>query len=138
MDKPGKTVKRKRPRRTFTPEFKAEAVRLCRVGDRSIAQVAKDLDLTETALREWVHRANVDAVRRVMSDLTIDGEEVEHIETQREMLGISLPEMRAAHAVVFSEILRAFSCDWVLDASEEEQIERALRCLDELGWAPQT
>lgn len=37
MEKPAKTVKRKRPRRTFTPEFKAEAVRLCRVGDRSIA-----------------------------------------------------------------------------------------------------
>ena len=37
---------------TFTPEFKAEAVRLCKVGDRSVAQVAKDLDLTETALRE--------------------------------------------------------------------------------------
>jgi transposase len=54
MDKPGKTVRNKRPRRTFTPAFKAEAVRLCRVGDRNIAQVAKDLDLTETALREWV------------------------------------------------------------------------------------
>jgi hypothetical protein len=80
----------------------------------------------------------VDAVRRVMSDLTIDDEEAEYIETQRETLGISLPEMRAAHAVVFSEILRAFSCDWVIDASEEEQIERALRCLDDLGWAPQT
>ncbi len=61
MDKPGKTVKRKRPRCTFTPEFKAEAVRLCRAGDRSIAPVAKDLDLTETALREWVHRAGIDA-----------------------------------------------------------------------------
>jgi transposase-like protein len=37
----------KRKRRTFTREFKAEAVRLCRVGDRSIRQVGKDLDLTE-------------------------------------------------------------------------------------------
>ena len=51
----------KRKRRTFTAEFKAEAVRLCRLGDRSIAQVAQDLDLTETALREWVKRAEVDA-----------------------------------------------------------------------------
>ena len=41
-----------RKRRSFSAEFKAEAVRLCRVGDRSIKQVAKDLDLTETALRE--------------------------------------------------------------------------------------
>ena len=63
MDKPGKTVKRKRPRRTFTPAFKAEAVRLCRIGDRSIAQVAKDLDLTETALREWVHSSSTTSIR---------------------------------------------------------------------------
>ena len=34
MDKPRETV-RKRPRRTFTPEFEAEAVRLCKVGDRT-------------------------------------------------------------------------------------------------------
>ncbi len=51
----------RRARRSFTPEFKAEAVRLCKVGDRSIKQVATDLDLTETALREWVRRAEVDA-----------------------------------------------------------------------------
>jgi transposase-like protein len=42
----------KRKRRAFDAEFKAEAMRLCKVGDRSIGQVAKDLDLTETALRE--------------------------------------------------------------------------------------
>ena len=53
--------KQRRKRRAFTPEFKAEAVRLCRVGDRTIAQVAGDLDLTETALREWVKRADIDA-----------------------------------------------------------------------------
>ena len=51
----------KRRRRAFTAEFKAEAVRLCRVGDRSLRRVAIDLDLTETALREWVRRADADA-----------------------------------------------------------------------------
>lgn len=49
-----------RKRRKFTSEFKAEAVRLCKVGDRSIGQVSKDLDLTEGALREWVKRADID------------------------------------------------------------------------------
>jgi transposase len=53
--------KQKRKRRKFTPEFKAEAVRLCRVGDRTISQVASDLDLTETALRAWVKRSAIDA-----------------------------------------------------------------------------
>nr|WP_180985665.1 transposase [Streptomyces sp. CB02959] len=48
----GKT--KPRPRRSFTPEFKAETVELCRRGDRSVGQVAKDFDLTETAVRDWV------------------------------------------------------------------------------------
>jgi transposase-like protein len=47
----------KRKRRVFTDEFKADAVRLCQAGGRSIGQVAKDLDLGETALRAWVARA---------------------------------------------------------------------------------
>jgi transposase-like protein len=72
MDKAGRTARKKRPRRTFTPEFKAVAVGLCRVGDRSIAQVAKDLDLTESALREWVHRADVDAGKGPAGALTSD------------------------------------------------------------------
>src|SRR6266542_3367789 len=60
----GMEHRRKRPRRSFSPEFKAEVVELCRTGDRSIGEVAKDLDLTETAVREWVRRADVDAGRR--------------------------------------------------------------------------
>jgi len=51
----------KRKRRAFTPEFKADAVRLVKASDRGVGQVAKELDLTETALREWVKRDAVDA-----------------------------------------------------------------------------
>jgi transposase len=55
--------RQQRPRRSFTPEFKAEVVELCRAGDRSIGQVARDLGLTETAVRTWVRQADVDAGR---------------------------------------------------------------------------
>ena len=48
--------KKPRPRRSFTPEFKAEIVELCRRGDRSIGQVAKDFDLTETNVRTWSNK----------------------------------------------------------------------------------
>ena len=48
----------KRRRRVFTDEFKADAVRLCKAGGRSIGQVAKDLDLGETALRAWLKLAD--------------------------------------------------------------------------------
>jgi transposase len=53
--------KKPRRRRSFTPEFKAEIVGLCQQGDRSVGQVAKDFDLTETAVREWVRQTERDA-----------------------------------------------------------------------------
>ena len=57
--------KKPRPRRSFTSEFKAEIVELCQRGDRSVGQVARDFDLTETAVREWVRQAERDAGTRV-------------------------------------------------------------------------
>jgi len=48
----------RRKRRSFTTEFKAEAVRLVREGMKSLPQVAKDLELTESALRLWVQKAD--------------------------------------------------------------------------------
>ena len=36
----------RRKRRKFTDEFKADAVKLCAAGGRSVTQVAADLDLT--------------------------------------------------------------------------------------------
>ena len=56
--------KKPRPRRSFTPEFKAEIVELCRRGDRSIGQVARDFDLTETNVRSWVRQAEIDQGER--------------------------------------------------------------------------
>ncbi|MFB7867573.1 transposase [Streptomyces sp. NPDC056069] len=35
-----------------------------RRGDRSVGQVAKDFDLTETAVRDWVKQAGIDAGER--------------------------------------------------------------------------
>jgi transposase len=55
--------KSKRARRTFTPEFKAEAVRLVLIEGKTVSQVAKDLDLTDSALRLWVERAKADGGR---------------------------------------------------------------------------
>jgi transposase len=60
------TMEKKKPRqrRSFTPEFKAEIVELCRRGDRSIGQVAKDFDLTETNVRTWAKQAEIDQGER--------------------------------------------------------------------------
>ncbi len=47
----------KRHRRKFTDEFKAETVKLIRESGRTVGSVARELDLTETAVRGWVKRA---------------------------------------------------------------------------------
>ena len=62
--------KQRRPRRKFTPEFKADVVRLCQSGSEGIGEVARRLDLTETAVRAWVKQAEVDAGRGAPDALT--------------------------------------------------------------------
>ena len=52
-----KNKKQRRPRRAFTDEFRADVVRLCQAGGETIADVAKRLDLTESAVRGWVKKA---------------------------------------------------------------------------------
>ena len=61
----------RRKRRQFTDEFKADTVRLVHEGGRSIARVARDLDLTESALREWVAKAEA---KRRGEDVLATGE----------------------------------------------------------------
>ena len=53
-----------RLRRSFTPEFKAHTVELVQTSGKSVGEVCRDLDLTETAVRRWVAQADVDAGRR--------------------------------------------------------------------------
>jgi transposase-like protein len=36
-------------------------IELCRTSGKSIAQVARDLELSETALRRWIAQAEIDA-----------------------------------------------------------------------------
>ena len=43
--------KKPRPRRSFTPEFKAEVIALVHQGERSLPAICRELDLSETAVR---------------------------------------------------------------------------------------
>jgi transposase len=53
-------AKERRQRRSFTDEFKAGAIRLVLDEGKTIAQVARDLDLTPSALGGWVEQARAD------------------------------------------------------------------------------
>ena len=86
----------RRKRRVFTPEFRAEAVRLCKVGDRTITQVAKDLDLTENSLREWVKRADIDAGKGPDALTTAEREELARLRREVKRLGMERDILKAA------------------------------------------
>ena len=89
--------KKRRKRRAFTPEFKAEAVRLCAVGDLSIVQVAEDLDLTESALRGWVQLAEVDAGNGPPDSLnTAEREELARLRRDNKRLTMERDILKAA------------------------------------------
>jgi transposase-like protein len=69
---------RKKPRkkrRIFSAEFKAEAVNVVNDSGKSISAVARDLDLTESSLRNWVKQAEVDAGRGSADAMTTEEKE---------------------------------------------------------------
>jgi transposase len=47
-----------RLRRSFAPEFKAQTAELVRTSGKSVGEVCRDLDLTETVVRRWVAQAD--------------------------------------------------------------------------------
>lgn len=87
------TPKRRRSRRQFDDDFKAQAVRLVLDDGKSVGAVARDLDLTETALREWVKRARADRTHGRTGLTTAEREELarlrkenRELRTEREIL----------------------------------------------------
>ena len=89
----------KRKRRSFTPEFKADAVRLVKAGDRAIGLVAKDLDLTETALRDWVKRDTTDNSKTPQVALTTaEREELVRLRRENKRLSVERDILKKAAA----------------------------------------
>jgi transposase-like protein len=94
----------KRKRRAFTKEFKAETVRLVREGDRNIAEVARELDLTESALRLWVRQAEIDAGLGKPGDLTTaEREELQRLRREVKDLRIEREILKKAAAFFAKE-----------------------------------
>ena len=74
ISRPMADTPKRRPRRRFADDFKAQAVRLDE--GKSVGGVARDLDLTETALREWVNRARADGTNGRTGLTTAEREEL--------------------------------------------------------------
>jgi transposase-like protein len=94
----------KRKRRAFTAEFKADAVRLVKAGDRRVALVAKELDLTETALREWVKRDAIETAKGPPGALTTaEREELVRLRRDNKRLSMERDILKKAAAFFAKE-----------------------------------
>ncbi len=80
-----------RPRRRFTEEFKADAVRLVEESGGQIAKVARELGIYDSSLGNWVRRAREEAegaptaVERV--EIRELKRELDRVRRERDILG---------------------------------------------------
>jgi len=80
----------RRKRRRFSPEFKAEAVRLVATSDESIGTIAQELGVTPQSLRTWVEAARpqprVPLTEDERTELTRLRREIRRVEMERDIL----------------------------------------------------
>ncbi len=82
----GHTNQNRRPRREFDGEFKAGAVRLVLGEGKTVGRVARDLDLTESALRLWVEPARADRTKGRTGVTTEEREELPRLRKENREL----------------------------------------------------
>jgi transposase len=73
------TKQQKRARRSYSEEFKAGAVRLVIDEHKTVAAVARDLDLTASALNRWVQQALADRSNGKTGLTTAEREELSEL-----------------------------------------------------------
>ena len=93
-----------RPRRQFSKEFKLETVKLVKEGPRSISQVARDLDLTESALRNWVRQCDIDTGTQP-GTTTAERQELQRLRAEVRQLRLERDVLKKATAFFAKESL---------------------------------
>jgi transposase len=94
---------KRRPRRQFDDDFKAQAVRLVLDEGQTVGRVARDLDLTETALRGWVERARADRSQGKTGLTTAERDELARLRKEIRILREEREILRKAAAFFANE-----------------------------------
>lgn len=76
----------RRPRRQFTDEFKTQAVRLVLEEGQTVGAVARDLDLTASALRLWVDQARANRTKGKSGLTTVEREDLARLRKENRQL----------------------------------------------------
>ncbi|HET9565339.1 MAG TPA: transposase [Mycobacterium sp.] len=91
----------RRPRRRFTPEFKAEAVAMVEASGGQIAKVARELKLHDSSLGSWVREAREQAAgvptAQERAEIRELRAELERVTRERDILGKAVAYFSASH-----------------------------------------
>jgi transposase len=77
---------KRRPRRRFTDDFKAQTVRLILDEGKPIADVARDLDLVPSAVSGWVKQAQADRTAGKTGLTSAEREELARLRKENRIL----------------------------------------------------
>lgn len=90
---------KRRPRRQFTDEFKAGVVGLVLGEGKTVGAVARDMDLTDTAVREWVKRAQADRTHGRTGLTTAEREELARLRKEVRELRVERDLLKTVSAL---------------------------------------
>ena len=121
-------TRNRRLRRQFDEEFKAGAVRLVLDEGTTVGRVARDLALTESALRIWVERARADRTTGRTGLTTEEREELRRLRkenrelrTEREILK-KAAAFFAKHLAAMLDLFSRFTVGWAVSAVNDRHL----------------
>jgi transposase len=95
-----KNPKSDKKKRKFTPEYKAQVVRMCREEGRNAAEVGRELGLARTVVSNWVKQASIDEKGGGTGPLTSE-ERAEYLALKRENKKLRQEREILRHATAF-------------------------------------
>jgi transposase len=98
-----RTKRSRRARRRFDDDFKAQAVRLVLDEGKRVSAVARELDLTETALREWVRRSRTERAQGRTGLTRAEREELVQLRKENRQLRLEREILKNAAAFFAKE-----------------------------------
>jgi len=96
----------RRERRTFNDEYKQQVLELVGAGDKSVSQICRDLDLTESSVRKWIKSDQASNGIMTQNSLSeTDQQELERLRTENKRLKTERDILKKATAFFVRESL---------------------------------
>ncbi len=98
--------KTRRERRTFNDEYKQQVLELVRVGDKSVSQICRELDLTASTVRKWIKADQTTNGIMTQNSLSeTDQQELARLRTENKRLKMERDILKKATAFFAKETL---------------------------------